>query len=108
MKLALVLLGLIIVTAVFGAARYVEVVFDGEPTWEACIEGLHYAVQAITTVGYGSWEPAKSMAWKARTDEAQRELQIYQLKKFSLGLMGVGVLSFGALIAVVSDILLHL
>lgn len=102
-KIALALVVFLVGISLYGAVRYIQVMFNSQLGLEAVVEGFHYSVQSITTIGYGYWEPSKGTAWKLRTTDLQRELQILELKRVSLGIGFLGAFAFGALIAACSE-----
>ena len=100
----MVLFAFVFAATLYGTVRYIQIVFDGQSTEEAIVEGLSYSIQTVMAVGYGNWEPSRSHAWRARLTEDQRENRMYQLKGLSIGIMVTGGAFFGALIGAVSEL----
>lgn len=82
------------------AAAYHLVMFGSGLTPESLTETLNYALQTITTVGYGNWVPA---GWTIQDTEIQR--RILYVKAISVPFMLVGGTLFAILVGIVSNFL---
>ena len=91
-------LTLVVFSFVFGAAHH-WVMFGSQPTHDSIIETLNYAIQTITTVGYGNWVPA---GWDINDIESQD--RILYAKAISIPFMLVGAGLFALLIGIVSNL----
>lgn len=67
---------------------YINEMYGGAITSESLIEGTNYAVQTVTTVGYGNWEvPAMRQGNSIGDDDRRRVLR---LRGASVGFMLLG------------------
>lgn len=82
------------------AAAYHLVMFGSGLTRESLTETLNYALQTITTVGYGNWVPA---GWNVEDMAIQK--RILYVKAISLPFMLVGGTLFAVLVGIVSNLL---
>lgn len=73
--------------------------FGSQPTRDSLIETLNYAIQTITTVGYGNWVPT---GWDINNIEIQN--QILYVKAISVPFMLVGGALFAVLIGIISNL----
>ena len=63
---------------------YVHVMYDDVFTRESLVEASSFAVQTVTTVGYGNWEHP------ARGDRLNQGQRILTLRAMSVGFMLLG------------------
>lgn len=72
-------------------------------SYEAWVEGAYYAVQTVTTVGYGNWEsPTVIMRYKPRPD--LYALKVLHIKQLSILLMLIGATLYAVIIGVVANL----
>jgi hypothetical protein len=86
-------------TFVFAASVFLYVMYDGTITVESLIDASHYAMQTVTTVGYGTWETASS---GERFDSSA----ILVMRGWSILFMGLGSIAFAVFMGVVIAILM--
>jgi hypothetical protein len=93
--------GILVVLLVYACtfmAAYHWVMFGASPTQEFVIEALNYAVQTVTTVGYGNWVP---FGWKA--DDPDILKRILYVKAISVPFMLVGGALFAVLVGIIAN-----
>ena len=65
---------------------YVAVMYDKRASRESFAEGVNFAMQTATTVGYGNWEhPARK-----RSEQPDQEERILQMRAYSVPFMFFG------------------
>jgi hypothetical protein len=81
-----------------GADCYVHAVYGGKITLEAALEGFHFSVQTVTTVGYGDWPIA---------GQAISKENLLSLRAYSTSLMAVGATLFTVVLGMTTTWLLQ-
>jgi hypothetical protein len=86
----------LVVVMLFAGRTYIRVMYDGAVTTESAIEAASFAVQTVTTVGYGNWEkPAMQVeepsGWKDRVLEMRGWSSVYMLLGATLYTLLTGV-----------------
>jgi hypothetical protein len=95
--------GLLLITVVLSTDMYVRVMYQS-PTFamltsgwvEAYLEGLYFAVQTVTTVGYGNWQ-------LGNPDTAA---SVTTMRRWAIPTMLAGVFFFSLLISGLSSLLI--
>lgn len=85
-------------TFTMSASVFIYVLYGGVVSIESLIEAGHYAMQTITTVGYGNWE---SPALKTTVFDPH---SVLVMRAWSMLFMGLGATAFAVFIAVVVSI----
>jgi hypothetical protein len=89
------------VFAFLATAAYHWLMFGTSVSPESSIEASNYAVQTITTVGYGNWVPA---SWDPGNDK-ELQTRILYVKAVSVPFMLVGGSLFAVLVGIISNVL---
>ena len=100
MPLVSAILVSLFVFAVLSTAAYHWLMFGANVSLDSLIEALNYALQTITTVGYGNWVPA---SWDPHDKELQT--RILYVKAVSVPFMLVGGSLFAVLVGIISNVL---
>lgn len=104
-RVLILLIALFIVTL---AAMGVHLsIMEGALTFERrpVIEAANYAVQTVTTVGYGNWVPP-SVEQAAQHQDANAQDKILRMKGFSVVFMLAGGALFAASVGVINELAL--
>jgi hypothetical protein len=84
----------------YEATTYIGVMYDGQRSSVSWVEGANYAVQTITTVGYGNWESPFGLPTSATQD---LPLRVFKLRYYSAYFMFFGATLYavftGAIVA---------
>jgi len=91
----------LVVFAFLSTAAYHWLMFGPNVSWESSIEAANYALQTITTVGYGNWVPA---SWDPVNDKELQNRILY-VKAVSVPFMLVGGSLFAVLVGIISNAL---
>ena len=76
-----------------------DIMYDGVFTRESVIEGVNFAAQTLTTVGYGNWEtPA------VPHDVPDRPARILTMRLWSIGFMILGASLYAIFLGIVVSI----
>jgi hypothetical protein len=92
---------ILLVIILVSARTFLVVMYDDQMTYESVIEAGNYAVQTVTTVGYGDWAtPAIPKA----TPDPTRPYRVLRMKGWSIVFMLLGAtfytLAVGAVVAI--------
>jgi hypothetical protein len=87
------LLVALVVVVIGGARAYIHVFYQNDFSSDSLIDGLNYAIQTVTTVGYGNW-PFHASQY---SDAQLREMNLY-----SLGTMIAGASLFTMIIGMIT------
>ena len=84
---------------VSAATVYIYVLYGGVVSRKSLIEAGHYAMQTVTTVGYGNWEvPASGVPFDPEA--------VLTMRAWSILFMGLGSVTFAVFVGVVVAILI--
>jgi hypothetical protein len=88
---------LFVLTVAFATRTYVQVMYDGQISHESLVEGMNYAVQTATTVGFGNWETPVFRSDSPR----DRSAKVFSLRAWSVLYMLLGATTYALLTGVV-------
>jgi hypothetical protein len=90
--------GLLLAVFLIASAIFISTMYAGRITQESVIEASHYAMQTVTTVGYGNWEtPALTTTTYSPEDRLA-------MRGYSVFFMGLGAVVFAVFVAAVVSI----
>lgn len=77
--------GFLLVIILLSCRTYIRVMYDNQLTYDSAVESANFAVQTVTTVGYGNWEtPIHPL------DFADRSERLLQMRFWSVVYMLFG------------------